>query len=143
MQADPASLDGWVALRQALWPASPPDRLRREAERWLDGRRRLAMLALPADGAVAGFAEASLRHDPVNGCETSPVAFLEGIYVTPCWRRQGVAGALVAAVAGWGRANGCRELASDADIANRLSQAMHRALGFEATERVVFFRRRL
>jgi aminoglycoside 6'-N-acetyltransferase I len=33
------------------------------------------------------------------------------------------------------------ELASDADIANAVSHATHRALGFQETERVVYFRK--
>lgn len=88
-----------------------------------------------------GLAEASLRSDYVNGTESSPVAFLEGLYVVPQARRKGVAASLVAAVCGWARGAGCRELASDAALENAISQVVHRALGFEETERVVFFRR--
>ncbi len=91
----------------------------------------------------AGFAEASVRHDYVNGTSSCPVAFLEGIYVAPEFRRAGVARQLVSAVIGWAESCGFTELASDADISNEESHAMHRALGFEETERVVFFRRNL
>jgi aminoglycoside 6'-N-acetyltransferase I len=38
---------------------------------------------------------------------------------------------------------GCREFAWDAAVENEPSHAMHRALGFEKTERVVFFRKSL
>jgi aminoglycoside 6'-N-acetyltransferase I len=92
---------------------------------------------------VTGFAEAAIRRDYVNGCETSPVAFVEGIHVVPEHRRQGVAGALIAAVEQWARDQGLRELASDALIENSQSHAMHRALGFSETERVVYFRKAL
>jgi len=92
---------------------------------------------------VSGFAEASLRRDYVNGCETSPVAFLEGIYVAPQARCQGVGRALDRAVQDWAIQRGCQEYASDALIDNRDSHAFHAALGFEETERVVYFRRRL
>jgi aminoglycoside 6'-N-acetyltransferase I len=57
------------------------------------------------------------------------------------YRRAGIAGCLVAAVERWARQRGCREFASDALIANEASHAVHRALGFEETERVVFFRK--
>jgi aminoglycoside 6'-N-acetyltransferase I len=74
---------------------------------------------------------ASLRHDYVNGTKSSPVAFPGGLYFAPETRGGGVA-----------RLNrGCTHLASDADIANDGSQRLHRALGFEDTERVVYFRR--
>lgn len=105
--------------------------------------RYAQFVAAPAAGRPVGFAEASIRADHVNGTSSSPVGFLEGIYVVPGARRQGVATALVAAVARWAREAGCRELASDALLDNQASQAAHRALGFQETERVVYFRKSL
>lgn len=90
---------------------------------------------------VVGFAEASIRHDYVNGCDTSPVAFLEGIHVRPDHRHAGVARMLCRAVEEWSRSAGCTELASDADLQNEHGHAFHAAIGFEETERVVFFRK--
>jgi len=72
-----------------------------------------------------------------------PATFLEGIYTAPRYRRKGVAKALVDAVAASASANGCSELASDALLENHANHAIHRALAFEETERVVFFRKRL
>jgi aminoglycoside 6'-N-acetyltransferase I len=100
-------------------------------------------MALNAQGDSLGFAEAMLRTDNVNGCATSPVAFLEGIYVEPSARRQGVARALADVVEQWARQMGCREFASDALLENVSSHCMHRGLGFEETERVVYFRKDL
>lgn len=138
------TLDDWVGLRHALWPQAPLPDLRAEAAASLAGAdRTVAFLARDAGAAVVGFAEASVRRDYVNGCETSPVAFLEGIYVRPDWRRRGVARLLIRSVEEWAMVLGCSELASDAGIRNQVSQRMHRALGFEETERVVFYRRRL
>ncbi|WP_231736678.1 aminoglycoside 6'-N-acetyltransferase [Sphingobium sp. CCH11-B1] len=94
-------------------------------------------------GVAVGLAEAAIRRDYVNGCDTSPVAFLEGIFVDPVARRSGCAQALVDAVIRWGQERGCTELASDADIANQASHAFHRSVGFAETERVVYFRRRI
>jgi aminoglycoside 6'-N-acetyltransferase I len=135
--------DAWLALRCALWPDEPVDPLREDIAAMLrnpDGDKA-AWVAL--DGNVIGFAEAALRHDYVNGCQTSPVAFLEGIFVTPVARGKGVGRALSEAVAAWGRRRGAREYASDALLDNRESHAFHTALGFEETERVVYFRRAL
>lgn len=105
--------------------------------------RAAVFLARDADGAAIAFAEATLRTDYVNGCTTSPVAFLEGIFVREDRRRDGVASLLCRAVEDWAIALGLTELASDADIANDVSHRMHRALRFEETERVVYFRKRL
>ena len=87
--------------------------------------------------------EASRRVDYVNGTRSSPVAFLEGLYVAPGSRGQGVARALVESVSLWAEREGCRELASDCLLDNSSAHAVHRALGFEETERVVYFRRTL
>jgi aminoglycoside 6'-N-acetyltransferase I len=95
------------------------------------------------DGRPVGFAEAAVRTDYVNGAQSSPAPFLEGLYVLPEARRKGAARELVAAVAAWARAMGYRELASDARLENEASHAMHRALGFDEMERVVFFRKTL
>ena len=108
-----------------------------------DPRRYANFLACSTAADAIGFAEVSLRSDYVNGTETSPVAFVEGLYVVPHARRNGVAAALVTAACDWGRRAGCREIASDALLENSTSQVVHRALGFEETERVVYFRRKL
>jgi aminoglycoside 6'-N-acetyltransferase I len=102
-----------------------------------------AFLALDEQSKAVGFADAALRQDYVNGCNSSPVVYLEGIYVQPASRRHGLAQALIAQVAQWGRELGCHELASDAAIDNLASQQMHQRLGFTETERVVFFKKAL
>ena len=136
--------DGWLRLRQALWPDCPPHAHLDEMRSFLlDPGRYAQFVAYGEGGEAVGFAEAALRTDYVNGTRTSPVAFLEGIYVAPAQRRRGWGRALVNAVAGWARASGCSELASDALLENEASHLMHRALGFEETERVVFFRKDL
>ena len=138
-QATAADAADWQALRDALWPQAMAEQAAEIAE--ILGRTdQAAFLARDSEGRALGFAEVSLRTDYVNGCETSPVGFLEGIYVVPTARRQGVARALVGAVRDWTRAQGCSELASDAEIDNAASHAMHAALGFEETQRVVYFR---
>ena len=100
-------------------------------------------IAYSESGRPLGFVEASLRSDYVNGTSTSPVAFLEGLYVAEEARRNGIATKLVAAAAAWASECGCSEFASDVLVDNVLSQTVHRALGFEETERVVYFRKLL
>jgi aminoglycoside 6'-N-acetyltransferase I len=133
-------LGPWVALRCALWPDEDGETMAREAPAMLKRPDMLVLLARE-EQAVVGFAEASVRRDYVNGCETSPVAFVEGIYVVPEHRDKGVARALIAAVEKWARDQGLQELASDALLENGASHAMHKALGFSETERVVYFRK--
>ena len=132
----------WLELRIALWPdGTPAEHLAGMAETLARGH--YVRLALTCAGAAVGLVEASKRSDYVNGTTSSPVAFLEGLYVAPALRRRGVARALVASVAAWAREQGLRELASDSLIDNTQAHAAHRGLGFEETERVVYFRRPL
>jgi len=141
-EANPKQLDAWSHLRAELWPESSIEYHRTEIAEFLSKEGAIAYLACEQTGVV-GFAEATLRYDYVNGCSTSPVLFLEGIYVLPENRRQGVARSLCGAVAAWGRAAGCREFGSDALIDNVESHAFHAALGFAETGRVVYFRKPL
>lgn len=135
---------GWLELRKALWPDTARERHRFAMQVQVDDPERYAaFIAYAASGAALGFAEVSLRLDHVNGTTSCPVAFLEGIYVSDRERRHGLGRQLLDAVLAWSALRGCRELASDALLANTVGQRVHRALGFEETERVVYFKRRV
>ena len=138
--AERKDLEAWSRLQSALWETSPEDSLERLSR---DDHVYLVLLAWTEAGEAVGFAEGALRRDYVNGCETSPVVFLEGLYVDPANRHLGVARRLVAEVEAWARGLGVSELASDALLDNTVSHRMHAALGFEETERVVYFRKPL
>ena len=137
-------LSGWLFMRRALWPESGDSEHVEEMARLLERPERYAqfMACLP-DGSACGFVEASIRSDYVNGTSSSPVLFLEGLYVAPLFRRRGIAVQLVQTVADWGRTRGCSEFASDVLLDNALSQRVHCALGFQETERVVYYRKPL
>ncbi len=139
--ATSSDMEGWAELRAQLWEDMAYAQHLEEIA---------AMLAKPSGECVAfldvvdgtgirAFAEAALRHDHVNGCETSPVAFLEGIFARPENRGAGIGRSLLRSVESWAHDQGCSELASDADLDNLASHAFHTALGFEETERVVYF----
>ena len=91
---------------------------------------------------LIGFLEASLR-DQAEGCETSPVGYIEGWYVDPEARRQGAGSALIASAERWAISKGCREIASDCLIDNDVSLTAHLSLGYEEVERVILFRKSL
>jgi aminoglycoside 6'-N-acetyltransferase I len=137
-----AMLADWLALRLLLWPDEDAGRPE-DGIRILHNPDAITFLARDSAGEAIGFAEATLRRDYVNGCATSPVGFLEGLYVREGWRRQGVAHALCRAVEAWTVACGATELASDTWLDSTESQRMHQALGFSETERVVYFRKSL
>jgi aminoglycoside 6'-N-acetyltransferase I len=94
------------------------------------------------NGDLGGFVSFSLR-PWAEGCESTPVPYIEGWWVAPDLRRNGVGRALVEAVEQWCRTAGYEELGSDVELDNTVSLRAHAALGFEPTLRVQFFRRRL
>jgi aminoglycoside 6'-N-acetyltransferase I len=140
----PGNFDDWVRLRIALWPDEALEEHRRYAASILERPADAAVyLASEADGNVVAFAEATLRRDYVNGCSSSPVGFLEGLYVRPPFRRRGLARLLCKALEGWAREKGCREFASDVLLHNEVGQRLHEGLGFSETDRVVYYKKQL
>jgi aminoglycoside 6'-N-acetyltransferase I len=133
-----ADVEDWAHMRQMLWPEISIAEHRSEILGDVGSNDSVVFLARD-DGAVIGFAEATLRTDYVNGSSSSPVGFLEGLYVAPAVRRRGIARGLIAAVEAWAASAGCSEIASDALIGNLDAHSLHEAIGFEETERVVFF----
>lgn len=143
-RCETAEEPGWLAMRQALWPEGTEDTHQAEMKAWCDARDRCAAFVAEAeDGTLVGFVETAIRSESVNGTTTSPVGYLEGLYVIPECRRSGLARALVTAAEVWATGLGCREMASDVDIDNSTSQRAHEALGYEETERTVFYRKAL
>jgi aminoglycoside 6'-N-acetyltransferase I len=135
-----ADRDGWAAMRHALWPHATLEELAAE----MDGLFGPDFAGFGAfDGAMLiGFAEVSQRPYG-DGCDTAPVAWLEGILVRHAYRRANVARRLVAAVEDWARSRGLTELGSDAELDNLLSRLTHARWGFAETERVVRYRKLL
>lgn len=144
-EADFDDIAAWAELRAALWPSATIDEHQNELLAVLSspGKKIVTFLAVDQNGRLCGFAEAALRYDCVNGCDTSPVAFLEGIYVRREARGRNVGRTLCSTVEAWGRKQGCSEFASDALLQNDESHLFHKAVGFEETERVVYFRKAL
>lgn len=99
---------------------------------------------LAFDGATAiGFAQCQLRHDYVEGCETSPVGFLEGIFVAKEYRMSGTGRALLSACEAWAKSVGCTEFASDCELDNTVSLAWHLKNGFDEMGRTIWFAKKL
>lgn len=94
-------------------------------------------------GKAVGFAQCQLRHDYVEGTKTSPVGYLEGIFVEPEHRKQGYGKRLVAACESWAKEQGCAEFASDCLLENLQSIQFHLRSGFQEANRIVCFTKQL
>lgn len=127
-------------MRQCLWldsAASEADSLFERPESHF-----VLLVAERAAGGLCGFAEIGSR-EFAEGCASSPVAYLEGIWVDSDVRRRGVALGLVRHAERWARAHGFSELGSDCAIENTASHAFHTAAGFGEAGRNICFRRHL
>lgn len=129
-------------MRHALWPDDAG--LEKEAEEIYSGRGMVKRVLVHDRGAgrLGGFIEIGER-PYAEGCETSPVAFIEGWYVDEDLRRTGVGRGLVESAEDWARANGYREMGSDLVLGNDRSLKAHLALGYREAERLVALAKRL
>ena len=132
-------------MRHALWPSEAGEHAR-EIARYFDlgGTPQLfeVLLACDEKGGAVGVIELSIR-PYAEGCTTDRVAFVEGWYVEPAEREKGIGAALMRAAEDWGRSQGCVELASDAEVENLETAAVHRALGFTEAGVIRCFRKPL
>ena len=96
-----------------------------------------------AEDMPVGFAQCGLRSDYVEGTESSPVGYLEGIFVKEHYRKQGYAKKLLAVCEAWAKNMGCTEFASDCELCNTDSLQFHMAMGFTEANRIICFKKQL
>ena len=92
------------------------------------------------NGTLGGFVEVGARAY-ADGCVTTPVGYIEAWYVDRDLRKRGYGRALLDAAERWAKAQGYREMASDAVLDNETSQRAHERSGYEVVDRVVQFRK--
>ena len=141
-KATPKDLSTVTALASRLWPDADPAELEDSFSSLLSQGDAAVFLAL-SNSQPSGFAQCSLRHDYVEGTNSSPVGYLEGIYVEESHRRRGCARLLLAACEIWVREQGCTEFASDCELDNTESLRFHLGLGFEEANRIICFTKKL
>lgn len=128
-------------LGHLLWPDTEYEVLLEDFMDNINSENRECFLYYEdeANKEYIGFAQASIRTDYVEGSDSSPVAYVEGIYVDDIHRRRGIAQALVNCVEDWGKDMGCSEIGSDCELDNNLSIDFHKGIGFDEANRLVCF----
>lgn len=134
--------ESWLRMRTLLWSESPDDHPREIASYFENSPPWICLVATSPDDAVLGFAEVAMRAYG-EGCSTSPVGYVEGIFVDEPRRGEGIGRALVDGAEAWARSRGCSEMASDRALDNDTSGAFHEAVGFEETATIVCYRKQL
>ena len=141
----PTDLTEWMRMRRELWPELPEGETaqRSECEAWLARKNSIVLVAQRSESScLCGFIEVGER-EFADGCETSPVAYLEGWFVDEDLRGLGIGRQLLQAAEEWAIKNGYSEFASDALLDNLSSQRAHNAVGFVEVERAVRYAKQL
>ncbi len=132
----------WLRMRLTLWPDYTVDEILAEMTSLRADESAATFVADRGDGTLGGFVEAGLRKY-AEGCDTSPVGYIEGWYVDADLRTQGLGRALVRAAEDWDMAKGCVEMGSDTWLDNEVSYRAHLAIGYQEAERLIHFNKRL
>lgn len=129
-------------LAVQMWEENVPEELAEELAEVICSEEGAVFLA-KADEQIVGFAQCQLRHDYVEGTDSSPVGYLEGIFVKEEFRKQGLAKELLKACENWAMEQECQEFASDCELENSESLKFHMSAGFQEANRIICFTKRL
>ena len=141
-RADSEDAGALAALAIQMWTDHDPDELGEEFRELIKNEDATCFLKY-AGGRPVAFAQCQLRHDYVEGTDSSPVGYLEGVFVSEGYRRRGVAAQLLAECENWAKEKGCAEFASDCELDNVDSLRFHMAAGFAEANRIICFRKEL
>ncbi|SHI46254.1 aminoglycoside 6'-N-acetyltransferase [Lutispora thermophila] len=125
-----------------LWPDNEVNDLEKEMINSITSEDG-AVFIYYSETTPVGFAQCSLRYDYVEGTESSPVGYLEGIYVKDEYRKKGIGKKLLIQCEEWAKSKGCSEFASDCELDNTESLKFHLQVGFEEANRIICFKKNL
>ena len=138
-QDDTLALAGFAVK---LWEGHSVTEMTNMFETLLSGDNAACFIPY-VDGKAIGFAQCQLRNDYVEGTSSSPVGYLEGIFIEEGYRGCGYARELLRACEKWAKEKHCSEFASDCELENADSLRFHMAMGFEEVNRIICFRKEL
>ncbi|MDE6531087.1 MAG: GNAT family N-acetyltransferase [Lachnospiraceae bacterium] len=141
-KASKSDIRNIAKLAVLLWNDNSVDDLVHEFSELLSQEDAQIFLKYENDIPV-GFAQCQLRHDYVEGTETTPVGYLEGIFIMENYRNRGYAKALLNECERWAKEKGCKEFASDCEIHNDNSFQFHMAMNFTEANRIICFTKKL
>ena len=79
-----------AGLAVQMWEDNVPEELAEELSEMIDSDGGTIYVAKENE-QIVGFAQCQLRHDYVEGTKSSPVGYLEGIFVKEEHRKKGIA----------------------------------------------------
>lgn len=142
MVATDKYIEVMIPLIVQLWPDNTRDEAIEIIKEYLYGNETGTFIHL-VDNQCVGLALCSLRNDYVEGCESSPVGYLEGIVVDAKHRKNGIAKMLCAECEQWAKDKGCKEFASDCEVTNENSLNFHLSIGFAEENKIICFKKEI
>ena len=136
------NLAALTSLALELWPDCSFDEEFKNYQRILAVEKETCFL-IKKDSHYIGFIQLSLRSDHVEGTNSPPVAYIEGLYVKPEFQKLGIGKKLVDRGEDWGREKGCTDYASDTELTNQNSIDFHKSVGFAEVNRIVCFAKKI
>lgn len=143
-EAKPEDAGEWSRMRTQLWPDTP-DAHRAEIAAFFAGTSNdivEVFVIEVAPNKLAGFIELNIRSF-AEGSVQPEVPYVEGWYIDAEYQAQGYGKALMLKAEQWAKARGYGELASDVELDNEHSIAVHQHFGFKEIYRIVCFLKKL
>jgi len=134
-EVNETNFEAWLMMGLDLWPDYTRSRLSEILVEVLESEKEKAYVCR-TENEYAGFINVSIRFDYVPGSRSSPVGYVEGLYVKPHLRKRGIAQRLLRKGEEWASSKGCSQIASDVELENEHSYNFHRQIGFEEVQRV-------
>ncbi|MDN5214736.1 GNAT family N-acetyltransferase [Fulvivirgaceae bacterium BMA12] len=128
-----------LKMSQKLWTDFDEEELKNLLKEMTQLEKNRILMAKRADGENVGFSIFSIRTDYVEGADKSPTGYLEGIYIEPPYRKNGIAKEFLRIGEMWCKEKGCTQIGSDTWLTNKASREFHKKIGFWEEEEIVHF----
>ena len=136
----------WLKMGTEFWTKRSKQEIKNEFERITSSKKEVSFICHDESSAV-GFIALSLRSDYVEGSDfkqkTKQVGYLEAIYVRSKYRNKGIAKDLMKVAEKWFKEKQVKEIGSDVEVHNLVSQKFHKKIGFKKGETLIHYIKKL
>ena len=132
----------WKAMREEIYSSLSAEFHEKEMKQIFDSSDWFCYFLINEDKKILGLAELSSRNI-VDGCLSSPVAYLEGLYLKKECRGMGLGRKAIEIIKNWCKEKGFTELGMDTELTNLEAQKFFKTVGLQETYRIVQFRARI
>ena len=138
IRASNENLNQLTELALALWPNNEKDLIKSDLV-YIIGHLNNRVLLAKSDEEYIGFIHMSIRSGFVEGADTTPVGYIEGVYVKPDYRRKGVAKELYHAGLEWLKSEKCSQIGADIGINDNMCPDFYIGMGYKEANRIICY----